>query len=699
MTTNTLIGQQLGPFSIVAELGRGGMGIVYRAYQPSLAREVALKVLPSWFASQPAFAERFQTEARAAARLHHPNIVTVHDVGTSNDLQYIVMELVPGENLEALISREGPLPIDRALVIAQQIAAGLDYAHAEGIVHRDVKSANVIVGDDNRATLTDFGIAHLAEQTVQQTITGTILGTAEYIAPEQAEGKHTTSAADNYAFACVLFELLVGHPPFKAETPMGVIVQHLRTPPPRISSQRSVLPNTLDPIFRRALAKDPATRYATCGELVREVAAALHPMGANSRPSRSTITVMAAVAAATLVMLLAVAVAGSIGHGDGTGAAAVPTKPTLTAAPQLNATPVLSTVTAQPTQVAAPDPPTTAPNPPTTPAPPPVVATPEVPTAVPPTRTPTSLPTSTPTPLPTRTPTSLPTLTPTPLPTQTVASILPATAPAGSLVVSRGNTAGGKDLFRLDLSNSKLTQITNSDSTWNWAPAVSCDGQWIAFAMGSPSSSQVAKVHPDGTGRTSVATSSTISFGSPWFLPNGQVVFGGQSGGAWEIYGSSGSASAPTQITNTPNIDGTRLPTHACGSSPLAIAGKLPGASAFSIFIQASNSSSFQPVTPPGVDAYAPAWSRDGTRLAYQSAGAGIVTAAPDGTDVRRVVTPDHGSWARSPAWSPDGRWIAYVSGTSADDGNIFVVPSTGGQPRQVTFDSNTYDWRPAWLA
>ena len=487
MTTDTLIGQQLGPFRIVAELGRGGMGVVYRAYQPSLAREVALKVLPRWFASQPTFAERFRAEARAAARLHHPSIVTVHDVGASNDLQYIVMELVPGKTLEALISREGTPAIGRALLIAEQIASGLDYAHAEGIIHRDVKSANVIVGDDNRATLTDFGIAYLAEQTVQQTIAGTILGTPEYIAPEQAEGKRATSAADNYAFACVLFELLVGHPPYQADTPMGVILHQLRTPPPHISSQRSGLPNTLDPIFRRALAKDPGARYVTCGELVRAVGAALHPNheSANRLSSRSARTVMTAVAVATLVMALVVVAAGSSGRSGVTSTPlALPTDPAPTTAPRSSAPAVLGTVTAQPTPVAASDPPTST-------APLPVlITTPEVatqvPTAVPPTPTPTSLPTS----------------TPAPLPTLTSAAIPPPAEPTGSLVVVRGNAAGGKDLFRLDLSSRKPTPITNSGDTWNWAPGVSCDGQWIALQraarlrLRSPKYTRTAPVSP-----------------------------------------------------------------------------------------------------------------------------------------------------------------------------------------------------------
>src|SRR5579884_2532435 len=243
MQSESLAGQQLGPFIVRAEVGRGGMGVVYRAYQASLSREVALKVLPRWFAMQPGFAERFLSEARAAARLHHPNIVAIHDIGEADGLQYIVMQFLRGETLDALMRSSGPLPPARALSIAEQIASALDYAHAQGIIHRDVKPANVIVGEGDHATLTDFGIARLAEQTVQRTVTGAILGTPEYMAPEQAEGRRDiTAAADEYAFACVLFELLSGHPPFQSDTPMGVILHQVRTPPPRLSPSRAGLP-------------------------------------------------------------------------------------------------------------------------------------------------------------------------------------------------------------------------------------------------------------------------------------------------------------------------------------------------------------------------------------------------------------------------------------------------------------------------
>src|SRR5262249_1579242 len=162
----------------------------------------ALKVLPRWFASQPGFRDRFRAEARAAARLHHHNIVTVHDVGEADGWQYIVMQLLRGQTLDAMMRQQSPLPPARALTIARQIASALDYAHSEGIVHRDVKPANIIVGDGDQPTLTDFGIARIAEQTGQRTVTGTVLGTPEYMAPEQAEGRTITRAVDEYAFAC-----------------------------------------------------------------------------------------------------------------------------------------------------------------------------------------------------------------------------------------------------------------------------------------------------------------------------------------------------------------------------------------------------------------------------------------------------------------------------------------------------------------
>jgi hypothetical protein len=644
------------------------MGVVYRAYQPSLAREVALKVLPRWFASQPGFAERFASEARAAARLHHPSIVIVHDVGEEDGWQYIVMQLLSGQTLEALLKQGSGLTLSRAVNIGQQIASALDYANAQGVIHRDVKPANIIVDDADHATLTDFGIARIAEQSVQHTTTGTIVGSPEYMAPEQAEGGDLSSSVDQYALACVLFEALTGQPPFRGETPMRVLMHQVRTPAPALSSLRSGLPVELDAVFRQALAKEPSKRFESCGRFIAAVAATLGtptraPIGSPRNPISRSARTVAGVAIAALLFTSVVVFANATSHGGGqptivppsTAVAEVP--PTAAPANTADTRPVLAT-----------------------PVPTVVLLPPVVPTSAP------IVVTAIPTPTQARTPT----------PTAVIAA-----RPAGALVVVRGNDQRGKDLFRMNLSDGALNRLTSSSAIWNWAPASSIDGGLVAFARGNPGTSDIDVVHRDGSGRTLMAHSATLTFGSPWWMPDGRVAFDGTGAGRSEIYAVSRAGDSILPLTSTPEIVGTGLATWPRLTGPMALVGKQAGL--LRVFVQAANTS-FRPVSPVGVEGYAPAWSPDGSRLAFQSTGAlaGIVTIAPDGADLRRIVLATPGSWARAPIWSPDGRWIAYVSSqfnsTGPDNGDVFVVPSIGGPPQQLSFDGATYDWRLAWL-
>jgi tRNA A-37 threonylcarbamoyl transferase component Bud32 len=258
-----------GRYQLGSLLGVGGMATVYLATDRVLERQVAVKVLRSSEAQDPVFVERFRREARAAARLSHPNIVAVFDSGADADQPYLVMEYVPGESLAQLLHRQGWLPPHRAVELAIQVCAALAAAHAQGLVHRDIKPANVVVGPDGQVKVTDFGIVKAAAATTL-TGTGTVLGTAAYLSPEQAQGGPVDARSDLYGLGCVLYELLCGSPPFGsgADGPaVAIATRHLQQPPEPPSAHNPQVDPALDAVVLTALAKDPAQRYQNAIEL------------------------------------------------------------------------------------------------------------------------------------------------------------------------------------------------------------------------------------------------------------------------------------------------------------------------------------------------------------------------------------------------------------------------------------------------
>ena len=272
--TNQLVGKQLGKYQIQAALGKGGMGMVYAGYDPLLDRKVAIKVLAPHLVWEEGFVERFLREARAAARIKHPNIVTVYDVGQDQDQFYFVMEYLEGQTLAEYVSQRGALPPDEALSILHPLADALDYAHRQQLVHRDIKPANIIVGDGRRVTLTDFGIARAAQET-RLTSTGTIMGTPEYMSPEQAWGEEVGHETDLYSLAVVAYEMLSGRVPFRGTTPHAVLYKQIHEPPPPICDSRPDLRAGVETVLSRALDKEPGKRYGTAKAFVAELDSAL----------------------------------------------------------------------------------------------------------------------------------------------------------------------------------------------------------------------------------------------------------------------------------------------------------------------------------------------------------------------------------------------------------------------------------------
>ncbi len=254
-------------------VGSGGMSSVYRAHDRLLDRMVALKVLHEHYRGDPEYVERFRREARSVAVLSHPNIVTVIDRGEEGDAQFIVFEYVDGENLKRLIAREQPLPVARALSLALQIARGLSFAHRNGLVHRDVKPQNILLNGDGQAKVTDFGIARAIDLPRGMTQTGTVLGTSDYIAPEQAQGQRVDEQTDVYSLGVVLYELLTGEVPFPGENFVAIAMRHINDPPPSVRAVRPDVPPRVDAAVQRAMAKRPEDRFPTMADFGRELEA------------------------------------------------------------------------------------------------------------------------------------------------------------------------------------------------------------------------------------------------------------------------------------------------------------------------------------------------------------------------------------------------------------------------------------------
>ncbi|MFC5218557.1 serine/threonine-protein kinase [Streptomyces coerulescens] len=272
-----LIGRQVAGYRIEREIGRGGMAVVYRARDLRLERTVALKLLAPELARNDTFRRRFTHESRAAAAIDHPHIVPVFEAGETDGVLYIAMRYVAGSDLRHLLDRQGPLPSGTALRIAAQVASALDAAHEHGLVHRDVKPGNILVarGTDSdhpeHVYLTDFGLTKKSLSLTGFTTVGQFVGTLDYVAPEQISGKPVDARCDVYGFACVVYECLAGHPPFRRDDDMALLWAHQYDEPPPVTEARPDLAAPVDAVFAGALAKSPDQRQDSCLAFVAEL--------------------------------------------------------------------------------------------------------------------------------------------------------------------------------------------------------------------------------------------------------------------------------------------------------------------------------------------------------------------------------------------------------------------------------------------
>ncbi len=266
-----LIGKILGQYEILEEIGRGGMATVYRARQLSINRIVAVKVLPRHLLHDPGFFERFEREVDVVAHLEHPHILPIYDYGKADDMPYIAMRYLAGGSLAQIIRRGAPRleDLERPLT---QVGQALDYAHQQGIIHRDIKPGNIMLDENSNAYLSDFGIARV----LGSNLTGSaIIGTPAYMSPEQANGFPLDARSDLYSLGIVLFELITGREPYQAETPMALLLKHINEPIPPVGLFRQGVPREVEQVIARSTAKDPNQRYASAGEMARAFSEAL----------------------------------------------------------------------------------------------------------------------------------------------------------------------------------------------------------------------------------------------------------------------------------------------------------------------------------------------------------------------------------------------------------------------------------------
>ncbi len=289
MSADPRIGSVIAGHRIERLVGRGGMGVVYAAVDVALDRTVALKLIAPELAAEPGFRGRFMAESRIAASIDHPNVVPIFRAGEEDGLLFLAMRFVGGDDLRTIVERDGPLGPERAAAIVTQVAAALGAAHARGLVHRDVKPANVLVTGDDHCYLTDFGLVKDLAATTGVTRTGEVLGTLDYVAPERIQGGETGPWTDVYALGCVLFFALTGSVVFPLDAAESKLWAHVSAPPPSVAAVRPEIPPAVDAVVARALAKDPRERYESAPAL----AAAVRDATSASRPADGRLAALA----------------------------------------------------------------------------------------------------------------------------------------------------------------------------------------------------------------------------------------------------------------------------------------------------------------------------------------------------------------------------------------------------------------------
>ncbi len=614
-------GDTFGLYRIEREIGRGGMAIVYLAYHQWLDRPVALKVLRSEFQQDQELVARFLVEARSAARLEHPNIVAVYDAGVVDGVHYLAMEYVEGETLADVLARiNGPLPIDFAISVTTQVASALDYAHRRGVVHRDVKPSNILVQENGKVLLTDFGIAHaVGLRSPEQK--AAVLGTPEYMSPEQAMGRAVDGRSDVYSLGIVVFHMLTGRPPFYGDNHRDILYAHVHQPLPDPRTMNANLPVDIVRVLDRATAKDPDDRYPTAGAFAQALRRVLLAPQAEPLVVNQSAPLWLYVLLGVLLGLAALSLTGwlllrSSAFGfPPTTQSPIPGMPSSDEASSQEETP-------------------------------------QQPIALLPTETPTATttPTATLTPSPTATSTPTPTLTPT-----------PAYPPRIAYVSDR---TGTPQIYIIQSDGANDTQLTFEG--WNEHPFWSPDGSRIYFISDRGQGPALWSMQADGSDQQEVL-----------FVP-GSTGYALSPNGEHVAYLQPGPAGIQLFLDGLlwSQFPGQRLSLQWAPDSQNIVL-EIDYAKTVGIMNIASSEVSL--LTDPAYASWNPGWSPDGRSVVFASTkdgNAGIYTLSlAQPTFVR--LTPLN-AWSQAPSWSPDGSLVAHITGEGGGQWGLYVVDPSG---------------------
>lgn len=736
-----LIGRTFGGFRVARLIARGGMGVVFEGVQESLDRPVAIKFLYPHLSDDERFRDRFEREARAAARLSHPNIVRILDFGEDGDLYYMVQDLVDGDSLRErlmdLHSSGATLRTDAVINIIEPVARALSYAHEHGFVHRDVKPGNILLSKDGQAYLTDFGVVKIAGANAL-TAAGMIIGTPEYMAPEQSAGVIDIGpAADQYALAVVTYEMLVGRVPFQAPTPAAVMRMHLTDPPPPPSSVIPWFPAEVETVLRRALSKEPFDRYPTVSEFVESLKAAIAraQQAAGGTISQPPVQPVASAAAAVSVETSAPylsatsenSMEGSAGTGstDAATAAAAEGRPTRRNGPMVLTAGVVGIIViglalggffalrshgagkSGNTPIAG-DAASTS----TSGAIAAGVASP----------TPSPLATATPTATPIPTPSAAPTAVPSPT-SQTVLATPPPGATMAVLFSSHRGGIHDSEIYIMNTDGSAQRQLTNNRGH-SWGPRFSPDGTGFFFSSTAPGQHTLHDAAGGGLtgsgnhdvyvadfkGDTVAAvqavnvnniTAGYTSWDNGWtWSPDGKwIAFTSDRAGNWEIYKMSTDGRTIVRLTENPAQDG--WPWWTPDGKHILFSSDRNGVS--EIYMMNPDGSNVVQLTniPNRVNLY-PSVSPDGTKVVFSSQDPAvnegdIYIMNIDGTHLQRLTNTV--ALNNIPSFCPDNQHIVFVSDQDAND-NIFLMNIDGSNVTRLTNDPGE-DTTPScgWIA